>query len=393
MKVACVLITHLAAKAEVRRRPELRDRPFIVAADSGKGPVVLDASPQATGVVVATPLQEALSRCSGATLVDADQPHYVKTFEKVIESLQQRSPLVEVGEMGCAYVGIHGLEGMYGGEAKVVAALLNAVPEAFSPRVGLASDKFPAYVAAATVQGGRAVKVPMDVAGFLREISVDLLPFPWEDLERLHEFGIHTMGQVASLSIGPMQAQLGQKGKKAWELSNGIDSSPLVPVRHQLEIVETLSFAVPATNLNTVSSALETLLGKAFNRPDVRGKYVRSAVIEASVLNRTPWSKQVAFKTPVNTKEKAAFVLKGTLESINLRGPLEDLTLTLTEITGESGTQSSLFEDVRKQNQLKETMAQLEVRLRTRPPIYKVLEVEPWSRIPERRQALVEFNP
>ncbi|MDP6494836.1 MAG: DNA polymerase Y family protein, partial [Dehalococcoidia bacterium] len=63
------------------------------------------------------------------------------------------------------------------------------------------------------------------------------------------------------------------------------------------------------------------------------------------------------------------------------------------DTAGESGTQSSLFVEVRKQQQLREAMRQLEARLRTRPPIYKVMDVEPWSRIPERRQALVEFAP
>ena len=42
---------------------------------------------------------------------------------------------------------------------------------------------------------------------------------------------------------------------------------------------------------------------------------------------------------------------------------------------------------------LDETIRQLEARLRTKPPIYKVVDMEPWSRIPERRQALVEFAP
>ena len=38
-------------------------------------------------------------------------------------------------------------------------------------------------------------------------------------------------------------------------------------------------------------------------------------------------------------------------------------------------------------------MKQLEGRLRGKPPIYQVREIEPWSRIPERRQALVQFDP
>ena len=38
-------------------------------------------------------------------------------------------------------------------------------------------------------------------------------------------------------------------------------------------------------------------------------------------------------------------------------------------------------------------MRQMEVRLRAKPPVFKVKDIEPWSRIPERRQALVQFDP
>ena len=31
MKVACVLITHLRAKAEMQRRPQLKDQPALIA--------------------------------------------------------------------------------------------------------------------------------------------------------------------------------------------------------------------------------------------------------------------------------------------------------------------------------------------------------------------------
>ena len=65
----------------------------------------------------------------------------------------------------------------------------------------------------------------------------------------------------------------------------------------------------------------------------------------------------------------------------------------MTDTAGESGTQASLFADIRKQQQLREVMRQLETRLRARPPIYQVMDIEPWSRLPERRQVLVEFVP
>ena len=149
MKTACVLITHLPAKAELRRRADLRDRPVIITAQTGRdGPLVLDVSPRVTGVAVGMPLQEALSRCKSATLLEANEPHYRVVFDRIVRSLSRRSPVVEKGELGCAYVDVTGLEAMYGGESRVISALLNAVPAEFNPSLGLARTKFPAYVAA-----------------------------------------------------------------------------------------------------------------------------------------------------------------------------------------------------------------------------------------------------
>jgi DNA polymerase-4/protein ImuB len=115
--------------------------------------------------------------------------------------------------------------------------------------------------------------------------------------------------------------------------------------------------------------------------------------MEARVLRRPPWTRRFAFKQAVNGKERALSALKVSLESADLPGALEDMRLTLSGITGESGIQASLFDDIRRQDQLRETVRQLEARLGARPPIYQVRDVEPWSRIPERRQALVQYDP
>ena len=103
--------------------------------------------------------------------------------------------------------------------------------------------------------------------------------------------------------------------------------------------------------------------------------------------------KKIAFKSPVNEKKRVLFVLKGVLEESNLPGPLEDIQIIVSETAGEQGRQSGLFTDVRKNEQLQETMRQLQTRLRIRPPVYKVMDVEPWSRIPERRRVLIPYAP
>ena len=393
MRVACVLITHLPMKAERRRHTGLRGRPAIVTESSGSRQVVLDASPEVVGVMAGMPLQEALSRCKGAVLLQADRPYYHSVFDRVIECLRQRSPQVERAELGCAYVGLDGLEAMYGGETRLITALMQAVPHGLDPRIGVAEGKFPAYVAAAASGGGQAKRAPDDVAGFLKDLSVDLLPISWDNKERLHGFGLHTMGQVASLSAGSVQAQFGPEGKVAWELSNGVDRGPLTPYKPEEAVSEFLTFPSPATTIQAIVPAIELLLGRAFARPALRGKHVRTAHMESGVLNKPPWTKRFAFKEAINSKDRALSALRASLETVEMPGALEDMRLTLSGITGESGIQSGLFADIRRQEQLRETMRQLEARLGVKPPIYRVRDVEPWSRIPERRQALVQFDP
>ena len=392
--IACVLVTHLPVKAELRRYPELRGKPVIITESLGSKDLVLDSSPQARGIVPGMPLQEALSQCKEAVLLQGDAPYYSKAFEGMVRSLEMRSPLVERADLGCAYVGLKGLNLMYGGEARVITALIQAVPQEFNPRVGVAAGKFPAYVAAVTTEGGRAVRVPQDAAGFLRDLSVNLLPLSWENKSRLQRFGIYTLGQLAALPVGAVQAQLGAPGRRAWELAGGTDASPLSPCYSEPTVEESLSFPSPYTTWPPILTALSILLGRAFARPEVGGRYVRTATLESHVFRGgPPWVKRFTFKEALGSKERALSALKSRMDSLNLPGPLEDLKLTLAGFTGESGIQANLFSDIRRQEQLREMMRQLEVHLGGKPPIYQLKEMEPWSRIPERRQALAPFDP
>jgi DNA polymerase-4/protein ImuB len=101
---------------------------------------------------------------------------------------------------------------------------------------------------------------------------------------------------------------------------------------------------------------------------------------------------RVAFKEPAGSKVKALFAIKAKLDGIALPGPLEDMRLTLSGLTGEAGRQESLWTEIRRDQQLHDAVDQLESRLGAAPPLYQVREMEPWSRIPERRHALVQLS-
>ena len=127
MKVACVLVTHLRAKAELRRQPHLQAIPAVIVDRSRGRPVVVDALPAAAGVTAGMTLEEALSRHTNTTVLEADEPAYQRVYQQVLTSLQGVSDRVEAAEPGTAYVRLDGLEETYGGEPRLVSALLNSV--------------------------------------------------------------------------------------------------------------------------------------------------------------------------------------------------------------------------------------------------------------------------
>lgn len=393
MRFACLWIEHIPAKIEAERRPHLKGRPLIVAEGSGPRRVVLDASPQAKGVLAGMPLSEALAGCPGAVLADPDPMAYRGAFDDVLTAIEALGADVEEEGLGLAYVQVTGLELLFSGEERLATALLGAVPFHLEPRLGVAGSKFAAYVAAGMAAPGGVHRMDGDAAAVLAPLGVDLLPVPWETKARLRSFGLTTLGDVANLPQGALQAQFGRAGKQLREMAVGIDPRPIVPRRHEQVVQDYLSFPVPTAALGAITTAAGVLLARIFAQGAMRGRYARVCAIEASVFRAPRWHKRMVFHEPLGDPRRAARLVQHTLQGHPPPGPLEDLSVTLASITGEGGRQESLFADVRRSENLKETLQQLGARLGAQAPIYQVKEVEPWSRMPERRQVLVPYVP
>ena len=391
--IACVLITHLPAKVELSRNPELKNEPFLIIRKNRGKRIVLDYSRGIQGVSKGMPLQQALSRSGDVQLIQANESYYQREFNSLINVILQSVPDLEQGELGRLYVDLKGLECMYGDETRLITKLLEAIPINLRPRVGIADGKFPAYISAILAKAGEVKKPPQDVREFLGDQPLRVLPARWRTKKRLHMLGFRTIGEVAALGIGPLQAQFGKEGYRIWELANGTDTSPLIPMKPYREVSEWLSFSTPTQNLSTILVALELLLDKAFGKKNMGGELVRRIILEAQVLgDNAAWRKEFVFKRPVNSSEGAFFPLKGMLESLTLPGPLEELKLTLLDITGDIGMQVSMLSEVRQQAIIEKTVEELSIRLRATPPIYHIRSADLDSIIPEYRKVLISIG-
>ena len=337
MKVTCLLITHLRAKVEMRRYTDLKDRPAVIVDRSEGRAVVADFTSCATGISFGMTLEEALSIRPEALVIEADEPHYRRVFAQVLASLQGISDRVEGSELDTAYIRLDGLERMYGGEARLVNALLNAVPQDFSPRAGVAEAKFPALVAARMSKPLGATRVPLDAASFLAPHTVDLLPIGGDIKTALHRFGLHTLGDVASLTEADLTDRFGFEGGRAWRLSRGMDDSPVVPLAYAETIVHHASLPFTSASIDLLLSVVDTLLARAFSQPSMRGRHAGKAVLECALERGPTWVTEILFKGGVGSRERALPVIRTRLEEDHPGGPVEEVILTLDDLTGSRG--------------------------------------------------------
>ena len=390
-----MLITHLRAKVEMQRQPHLRDRAALVVDRSGGRPLVVDSFPAANGVAPGMTLEQALARNADSPVLEADEAAYRRVFHRVLLSLQEVSDRVEGAGLGTAYVRLDGLEALYGGEDQLVAALLGAVPRDLKPRAGVGDAKFPAFVAARISPALGTTLVPPDVAGFLAPCPVDLLPVPVVVMTEMRRFCLRTLGDVAAMQRESLTDRFGHAGARAWELSMGWDNAPLIPMKHEESVVEHATLPFASASLGLLLAGVDTLLQRAYARPRMGGRYAGAAHLECVLYQAHPWEKQVNFKQPVGDWQRASGIIRGHLEADHPRGPVEEVTLSLRNITGESGVQLALLPNARhdREGRLADAERQLQARMGGRPGLYRVVELAPWHPAPEMRAVQVPIDP
>jgi DNA polymerase-4 len=391
MKILCVLLPHFPLTCEVRRNPALAGKPAIVTRAEGSQKLVLDWSPDLAGLQAGLTLQAALARHGGAELVQADIPHYRAVWNGILDALELKCPLVEGTEPGCAYLGLDGMQLIYPDDGAAVSAVREAVPEAFAPRLGIAGNKFLAGLAAQHSPASGYQILDGGAAAFLKNLPADVLPVSMESKEKLRAFGIRTLGQIAALPPGPLQAQFGPEGKRLGELARGRDDTPLYPRMMEQNIEESVLLTSATVSLDAIAVTAETLLARVFTKISPKGLGVRSLVLWTRSWSAGQWERSLRFKEPAMEVKNVIIRLRRTLEEYPQPGPVEQVGLRITGLGRQSRRQKSLFTEIRAQEHLMDDIKQMELRLGS-SQVFKVKEVEPWSRIPERRYTLTPLN-
>jgi DNA polymerase-4/protein ImuB len=358
---------------------------------------VRDASPEAVaqGVRPGLGLREAVALCPDAIVL---APHPVRenaATERIVSGLGLLSPAVEIdtAASGCYFIDLTGLERLLGPPAVIAERLLATVPALLRPRAGVAANKFTARVAAhGTAPGTVRIVTPEATRAFLATAPVSLLPLPPDKRRRLERLGIRTLGDLATLPPTAVQARFGAEGRHAWELARGNDREPVQARPQPVTVTESLTLPAPVASREMLLIAVTRLVLRAFARDSLRHRHTRQARLRALLEDGQSWEQTMTLREP-GGPQRVIEALGYRVQALILPGPVTELTLELSGLIDATSRQELLpgFHS-RRPWQLAAASQQLEQRFGV-SGLYRVAEVEPWSRLPERRHVLIAYDP
>jgi protein ImuB len=389
--IACLSIPGFDLRAALRARPRLVLLPAALAPLEGTEPLLgpVTAAAEAAGVKPGMRLGEALAICPSLTLVEQDPAAAELAWEGIVRNLEDAGFAVEPAGPGCAYFETRGVERLYGGLEQALRRALEAVGSSWDPRVGAAERRFAALAAAAAARPGQMVVVSNEQApSFLAPHSLTLLPLEPDRRRELHELGVRTIGGLAALPDASVAERLGSDGRRAHRLARGGSKARIRGRRPPAEIVEALEFPEAVDNELTLRRAFGALLEQLLARPERGGRFIRKVALSAGLVGGGSFRRSVTLRTPTTEVGRLKAALGPKLAE--LPAPVLGLRLELVELTESRGEQLELVraEGAVVRSHLKDGLQQ--VRASTGSgSVCTVVEVSPWSRVPESRALLV----
>ena len=389
--IGCIVIPGYELRAALRARPSLALRPAALSPAPGTEPLLgpVTAAAEALGVRPGMRMGEALATCPALVLVEQDPAGAEQEWEAILRRLEDAGFAVESSELGCVFFETRGVERLYGGLHPALRRALAAVGSGWDPRAGAAERRFTALAAANVAEPGQVLVVADDGAdAFLAPLPLDLLPLGEATQGELRELGVRRLGQLAALPGAAVAERLGPEGRRAWGLARGGRRARVRGRRPPAEIVEALEFPEAIGNELTLRRALGALVERALGRPDLAGRFVRKVALSARLVGGGSWRRTLTLREPMAERDRLRIALGPKLAE--LPAPVLELRIELVELTEDAGCQLELVRPPGAELGARLRDGLRQVRASTGGgTVCSVVEVAPWSRIPEARALFV----
>ena len=345
---------------------------------------------EAKGLRPGMRLGEALATCPELVLVEQDPAGVEQAWEEVLRRLEDAGFAVEPAEAGTVFFETRGVERLYGGLEPALKRALAAVGSC----VGRAGRGGRAAVRGAGggergATGPDADRLRRSNAHVPRAAAADVAPAragaatrSWKSLE------YERSDSLPGCRVAPLPNVWGRTAGApgAWREASTMDE--VAPRRPPMSLVETLEFPDAVGQELTLRRGLGVLVDGLLARPERAGRPPRKLALWARLVGGASWRRAVTLREPTADPARLRLALGPKLAE--LPAPVLKLRLEAVELAASGSEQLELVRaegDVVR-GRLKEGLRQVKAAVGA-GGVSMVVEVAPWSRIPEARALLV----
>jgi len=423
----CIWIPRFALRCEEHRRHEAAERATaLLAPDDLRRIWQIGSKARRSGVRPGMTVSQAVGLCPSLVVWEPDPIYYDEKFSQLVKVLGNVSPAIEPAELGRVFVGVDGLAGLYGEPEQQVEAIRAALGTegqgvgdgkdntAIPPyrrtadwdgewegvaRLGWARGKFAAWVAATKARPGETFIVTDDErTEFLASQPIGVLRMSPDTHRRLTQLSIRTVKDLTRLPEVAVVSQFGNEGRRLWQLAAGTVVDPVIGCETPEPIVSEIEFPNPIADLATLTNALDRLIERALRHPQRAGWRILEVGARARQEHGASWTTRCTLKDPSADSDHIAAPLKTRLAATPPNGAVESIAVEfLTFVRGTNELQlfardASSNARAGRRRALRTAVHEMKTRFR-QSSMYRVVEVYPGSRIPERRYALIDYDP
>ncbi|MGN1059604.1 MAG: DNA polymerase thumb domain-containing protein, partial [Clostridia bacterium] len=227
-------LNNFFASVECLEHKELRDKPLAVAGDAqARHGIILAKNEPAKrcGVTTGAPLWKARQLCPDLICVPPRYDVYMQFSAQTREICQRYTSQVESFGLDECWMDVTGSTALFGNGKTIADALRERIYRelGLTVSVGVSFNKVFAKL-------GSDMKKPDATTVISRDCFRELLwPLPAETLlfvgratrERLRQFGLSTIGDLAAADPAFLRRTLGKSGLMLWRFANGLDDEPV----------------------------------------------------------------------------------------------------------------------------------------------------------------------
>ena len=295
----CTTLEGLAA-------PTLRTRPVAIAPPGIDRATILALSAEArrAGLSPGMSARKAQRLCPDLVLLPPNHQLYARASRALYDILRAFAPTLEPRGYGHAFLDLTGTGRLFGPPQDVAARIRREVSDrlGLSPSVGISANKL---VSEAAIKAGRAegerelLYVPAgNERGFLAPHPIEVLPELDPRLrQRLDDYQLDFIGEVAAISESALCAVLGRNGRVLRARARGIDSRPVLSPERQSEFHQVHTLATDTNDLGVLHPLFRLMSEWLGRRLRQRGLTAGRLQLQAIYADYTATSRTIPLRS------------------------------------------------------------------------------------------------